>query len=795
MRIIREQLPTIVFDLAKDNRIIIEKENYSESIFAYQYGKALSLLSQSLVVDDSDKESRFYPNIIAFCGDRGEGKTSCMLSVRHIVSHPNEKEARSFLDREQFKIGQDAFETLEVIDPSHFDVDHDIIDLVLGLLYSRFKDYIKKLRVEERHSFSCELVTKAFNRVKECRRRLKDKEGVYLEPLEELEELSAGMDLSRAIEELFDSYLQLVGKKKLLICIDDMDFNMTGAYGMAQQIQKYLDKGSCVIMLSVKVNQLVSVINTDIEKNIEYFGITDEEVPRIAGKFVQKMLPLSNRIEMPRIAELCLYPLKVCKGTSTREWRTVKDAVVSLIFRKTRYLFYNTLGTASKIVPTNLRLLRQLIGILYEMPDFKKTREVFDLRNNENNKRTFRSYFYGIWPQVLIREDRRFVEELVKLDDVISINKFVVSYINKRAELGSSIDDPAFFSFNISVADVFNLIEAAENSNSQLDIHSLCFFIRSFYSIRLYEYYDEVSESQDALQPSGEVLEVGVYKADHWYKRTNILQSFVNGAYFLLDTNERLYYSKGKEKLDLSRWSIAGRLSTLIRKTDFKKYEEEQNKEEKAIFEQNFRMLEFILLTLSHTKPSGSVNQMDVVRRKSYPYYLEPFDVASLDGYIIDPLSIFYNIINVQYAYNRFGEQYQFYQFAISHSWTLLSTMLSEVSIQIGNRKGNPILNLASDAIIRNGDVLSSINAQIHEFIVSGYKVETALDLLIQLYSSIINPEMTTYSVSDDEKEVYQISFSFLNSLIKVLKTFDPVAFENLILADYQRSQTSIGTA
>ena len=112
MRIIREQLPTIVFDLAKDNRIIIEKENYSESIFAYQYGKALSLLSQSLVVDDSDKESRFYPNIIAFCGDRGEGKTSCMLSVRHIVSHPNEKEARSFLDREQFKIGQDAFETL-----------------------------------------------------------------------------------------------------------------------------------------------------------------------------------------------------------------------------------------------------------------------------------------------------------------------------------------------------------------------------------------------------------------------------------------------------------------------------------------------------------------------------------------------------------------------------------------------------------------------------------------------------------------------------------------------------------
>lgn len=795
MRITGEQLPTIVFDLAKDNQIIIEKKNFSKSIFSYQYGKALSLLSQSLVADEKDKESRFYPNIIAFCGDRGEGKTSCMLSVRYIVSHPNEKDVRAYLDKEQFSIEQNAFETLELIDPSHFDAEHDIIDLVLGLLYSRFKDYMKERPVEERHSLSCERVTKAFNKVKECRRRLKDKEGLYLEPLEELEELSAGMALSKAIEELFNHYLQLVGRQKLLICIDDMDFNMTGAYGMAQQIQKYLDKDSCVIMLSVKVNQLVSVINTDIEKKTKCSGKLDDEVSRIAGKFVQKMLPLSNRIDMPRIAELCLHPLKVSKGASTREWRTVKDAVVSLVFRKTRYLFYNTLGMASKIVPTNLRLLRQLIGILYVMPDFSKTNDVVDLRNNENNKRVFRSYFYGIWPQILISRDRQFVEELVMLDDVSSINKFVVSYINKRAALGSKIDDAAFFSFNISVADVFNLIEDAENSNSQLEIHNLCFFIRSFYSIRLYEYYDEVTESQDTLQPSGEVLEAGVYKADHWYKRTNILQSFVNGAYFLLDTKERLYYSKGKEKWDLSRWSIAGRLSALIRKTDLKKYEEEQNMEEKAIFEQNFRMLEFILLTLSHTKPSGSVNQMDVVRRKSYPYYLEPFDVASLDGYIIDPLSIFYNIINVQYAYNRFGEQYQFYQFAISHGWTLLSTMLSEVSIQIGNRKGNPILNLASDAIIRNGDVLSSINAQIHEFIVSGYKVETALDLLIQLYSSVINSEMTTYSVSDDEKEVYQISFSFLKSLISVLKTFDPLAFENLILADYQRSQTSIGTA
>ena len=64
----------IVFYKGEETDIVIERDNLNSSIFSDQYKYGLGLMENMLHATGR------VSNIIAFCGDRGEGKTSCMRS-------------------------------------------------------------------------------------------------------------------------------------------------------------------------------------------------------------------------------------------------------------------------------------------------------------------------------------------------------------------------------------------------------------------------------------------------------------------------------------------------------------------------------------------------------------------------------------------------------------------------------------------------------------------------------------------------------------------------------------------
>ena len=67
-----------------DNRVVIEKES-SNSIFADQYAVAKSIIEDIVKSQGEDKID--VSNVVAFCGDRGTGKTSCMLSLQQQIKN------------------------------------------------------------------------------------------------------------------------------------------------------------------------------------------------------------------------------------------------------------------------------------------------------------------------------------------------------------------------------------------------------------------------------------------------------------------------------------------------------------------------------------------------------------------------------------------------------------------------------------------------------------------------------------------------------------------------------------
>lgn len=230
MRQIENEEPIVLVE-GDEDRVVVEKGYYEKSLFASQYTTAFGILRR--LIEASDEEC--YPGqgnsrIISFCGDRGAGKTSCMMSVRYAIEHSEENDISEYLKNLKLQTEELCFDLLPPIDPSFFDNSHNILELVLGQMYLHFKAKRKALKEnDELDENDVERVRVRFDAVKRSLSLISDKTQQMSDKLEELENLSVAMSLYDKLKDLFKAYLKFMGKKKILITIDDMDFNAKGA--------------------------------------------------------------------------------------------------------------------------------------------------------------------------------------------------------------------------------------------------------------------------------------------------------------------------------------------------------------------------------------------------------------------------------------------------------------------------------------------------------------------------------------------------------------------------------------
>ena len=143
---------TITFRLGEENGIVIQKESFETSLFLNQYQQAIDIFDRLWKEQQewakSSNSSHYldnqFSNVIAFCGDRGEGKTSCMSSFATILTDEHVRgEACSTKGDEKKKpitistdfLRPQEIEWLDTIDPSFFDRKHNLLELLLGRMY------------------------------------------------------------------------------------------------------------------------------------------------------------------------------------------------------------------------------------------------------------------------------------------------------------------------------------------------------------------------------------------------------------------------------------------------------------------------------------------------------------------------------------------------------------------------------------------------------------------------------------------------------------------------------------
>ena len=799
----------IYFYKGDENGVVIEKKDYEKSIFRNQYTQALQLISElserACAGNGSETEQDVsHPNIIGFCGERGEGKTSCMLTVRHIIESKDTSAYKKLIGTIP-TIGLKDYKFLSLIEPSFFDQEHNILELVIGQLFREFKKFERDERINGSDLYR--KVLKLFNKVKKCATLLVSKDTNLYDSIEELDELAASMSLRGCLDELIEAYLQLCECKLLVITIDDMDYNWQGAYDMTKMLSKYLSGNHCIIMVSVSIQQLVEVVKTSFENDV-YHKDTAIAFDTIAAKYVNKLIPLHFRVEMPKILDLCDRPLYILekdgRGVLDAEpHNSVKHSIVDLIFKKTRYLFYNSVQNVSLIVPDDLRSLRHLLGMLLSMEDYdKNTQDEEKKRKNQENKRIFQSYLFHTWTQQLSKEDQAFAQRLV-YNDQSTVNKLVVNYLKNKVD--ASVQDGSYYkeilssanyTYNISIGDVFYVLDYIERNAVDRESKLLVFFVKSYYSIMLYTYYDMITRNIETLHPQKKETEKEIYKVDSWFYKTNSLQRIVNGSYFT-------YMPKGILRSMLKGESVAVDMLCIFA-NGFNTYlhllwlDKEhygtKSENDKRIFEAKFRLAELFMLFISRRSFMKEDGEVEIAREKPNPYFVESFG-KDVNFYVFDVMAPFVNLINIKFTYDRYEEMASgFYQYALDHDWSLLRKMMSKVVEEDTSEKRDNLeyqeMRLVSDAVIRNAEILTMLKERIESLDNAFIDESMPSKILAGFYKLLVkNADTRTYEIQNGHYR--KIGYKFIEVMAQEMENTDEALF-NQMLFSYTETQIGI---
>lgn len=179
-----------------------------ESIFRNSYINAIKIINNIRGENKSktkDLEST-YNNLVVFEGDRGTGKTSCMLSVSQCYKTE---------DREQHydDLGEMSKDILisDIIDPSVLE-NESIIEILLANMLEKAKNKLEEDYDNENKANIIRAFEKVFADLKIIN---SDKEEIYRSERDNLESLlflSSGVSLKKHLHELVEKYLRLFDK-------------------------------------------------------------------------------------------------------------------------------------------------------------------------------------------------------------------------------------------------------------------------------------------------------------------------------------------------------------------------------------------------------------------------------------------------------------------------------------------------------------------------------------------------------------------------------------------------------
>ena len=533
-------------------KIAVKEEIVENDIFIKEYRRAAILLDEitgaSIRMNDVKgkekkwtwKQEDFENNIIAFCGDRGEGKSSAMMTFVNAAYEKWDDAEGIFSECRNLR--KVHFSEPILIDPSMFDDVHNILDIVLAKIFGKFSDRYEQDNqcVDED---SRDRLVNQFQKVYRYvslinnQEKMLDDEFDYEGNISKLSKLGESTNLKRELSKLIDMYLKFIDRQKensqMIIAIDDLDLCSSNAYRMAEQIRKYLVIPNIAIVISVKIDQLELCVKEqnlrDFEKiyqnkEKEIYSQLNREVQIMAERYVAKLIPRQRRIYLPKIQNLDeVHIIYREQDGSTIIWdsRESKDgggiegaessgrkstciqAMLKLLYDKTGMWFRAEKNGSSYLFPNNLR---DMISWIVVIAGLDKEKNKYAKENNEKredirekdvvyheNILTFKKYFEREWSG-----DSFMLNEGLTLQDIgnmdtyhihITVRRilekiYIEKYSTYNPQMNSYTADRPDSFFHVMV-----LFDMCEKNIIDFEKEAYIYRLRSLYTMKMNSFY------------------------------------------------------------------------------------------------------------------------------------------------------------------------------------------------------------------------------------------------------------------------------------------------------------------
>lgn len=503
----------LVIKKGEEFKISIKDKIEKTDLFYDQYISAAKMLDSiiSIVDDDYNKweKSEFENNIIAFCGERGEGKSSAMISfTKAVYEHSDDNEALIFADCENIK--KTYFVEPIVIDPSMLDDVHNVLDIILATLYKKFQDQYYGNN-QSIHDYEREELLDQFQKVYKCvslinnQTKILDDEYDYEGNIGKLSKLGQSMGLKKELHNLIKRYIEIMSNVQkenrksvcLLIAIDDLDLCNSYAYKIAEQIRKYLVIPNVVIIMALKVEQLQLCVRENNHKDYGRMLRVQQERPEIceeitnmSERYVAKLIPKIRRNYLPNVHMMQNVKLiyKDIDGTeipSVESVSSVDEILLDLIYKKTGMKFMLDKSGKNYFLPDNLRDTVNVVALLSDMEEPEGENSVY----YENILRFF-NYYERQWLFSNLSLDE--YKEMQKLIHAkVQLHEKSVFLLLNRYELAKEKNSVNPLRFVNELNDSFHIVmgwlETYRANVFGEDLKKYAYVFQMLYTIRLNE--------------------------------------------------------------------------------------------------------------------------------------------------------------------------------------------------------------------------------------------------------------------------------------------------------------------
>lgn len=522
------------------------KDIFENDIFGDAYKQVASRVEEIVTatdrLDNKNEEEKLYGdylnNIIAFSGERGQGKSSAMLSFTNYLeklSNDTNKANDVFGDNTK----KYRFVSIETIDPSTFEDMNNILEVVIARMYNNFEKKYKKDNTcvtKEKKNKIMGLFQKVYESLCLIRnpKKLEELEYDYEGSLQKIAHIGDSANLQTSIRKLVNAYLEIFvennAKSFLIIPIDDLDINIKYAYRITEQIRKYLIIPNVIIIMAINIEQLKKCVEKEFREQLsvliteEYRANKDEPI-NMAAKYVEKLIPDGRKISLPQIRaisqsgnddiELKYYERETGKDLlKNKGSKGIEKTLLGYIFDKTGIAFIKPQNDVHNIIPNTLREVVNLLSVLGKMKDINSNKTI-----KLANVNIFEDYFLNTWiPSNLDDGHIRMIKGLYSENDYKK-HRFICTNLMKIFETKDlyTVDykmeglfDNAKHDFIeknknyslYSLGDVISWLDLLSNRYIDIETNNFVFALKTIYSITMNKMI-LIETAQTMYEPNG----------------------------------------------------------------------------------------------------------------------------------------------------------------------------------------------------------------------------------------------------------------------------------------------------